>query len=435
MPQIKVYVVDDEVEIRNSICQFLDLENIKNAACEEGSVLLNQIHRDSSAIVISDIRMPNMDGIELLKNVMAIDPNMPVILITGHGDVQMAVDAMRKGAYDFLEKPFDPEQLLAQVKRAIDARILTLSNRELRNALANPERLQNIFLGQSANIQELRERVLDYASSDDHILIRGEIGTGKSIASRAIHSASQAANSPIHIVNCAALSEEELNDRLFEGRTNEAIFKSPNPMSLVLDNINSLPQKMQARLASVIEETENDDRPHIRVIGIETTPNDDELTSELYHKISGKLIEIAPLRERGGDIMLLFNSYLERYCNDYGVETQELTANSATTLMGAEWPGNVRQMMKFSEKCAMKLCNEEDLEQIINSEFGEENQSQMAKGSPLKTQVEAFEEMLIRNALRRHKGSIANVLDELALPRRTLNEKMARYGLSRADFT
>ena len=431
MTEITAYIVDDEAEIRNSISQFLSIEDIKTEEFEDAAQLVYRLNRDSAAVIISDIRMPGMDGLELLSKVMGIDSAIPVILITGHGDVKMAVDAMQSGAYDFIEKPFDPEQLLAQVKRAQTARALTLSNRELRNALADPERLQNVFIGKHASTVALRENILDYAQSDDHVLIRGEIGSGRLLAARAIHATSGNAKQPYHVVNCAALDDDELMKTLFDG----GVFSSASPLTLVLHDIGLTSQKVQTRLAEAIKNFENDDRPHVRVIAIETLPCENQLNADLFYQLSGKTLDIQPLRKRDGDILMIFNTHFARFCDDYGHEIPELDAESASILLSAEWPGNLRQLVKFSEAAAMKLGGEAKIVDIIRAEFEVQDELKSSKGSPLKAQVEAFEEMLIRNALKRHRGSIAGVLDELAIPRRTLNEKMARYNLIRADYT
>ncbi len=424
------YVSDAEAQIRGSIVQLLELSDIAAKEFESAEAALATISRDSAVVIVSDIRMPGTDGMELLKRVNAMDVNLPVILITGHGDVAMAVEAMKLGAYDFIEKPFDPEQLIAKIERASKARSLTLDNRILRMALSNPEHLKHVFVGSSASIEALRAQILEFAQSDDHILIRGETGTGRSLTARAIHAASPMAKLPFRVVNCAAHDETQLESILFDDPT-LAPFQAPTKSTLVLDEINSLSERLQARLAAEIDKF--DEEPHVRIIAVETIGESDPLIEALKYHLDGKAISLPPLRERGADILAIFTKYYEHFAQDYGHESIEIGANHAAILMTASWPGNVRQLIKLAERLAMEE-ESVDLEYFIKSEIGEKVSGSIETSSPLKSQVDAFEEMLIRNSLSRHNGSIASVLDELALPRRTLNEKMARYGLSRGDF-
>lgn len=431
MTDIVTYVVDDEAQIRGSIVQLLELTDIPAKEFDSGESVLSRLSRDSSVVVVSDIRMPGMDGMELLKRINKMDPALPVILITGHGDVAMAVEAMKLGAYDFIEKPFDPEQLITKIERASKTRSLTLDNRLLRTALSNPEHLKHVFVGSSPSIENLRAQILEFAQSDDHVLIRGETGTGRSLTARAIHAASHLSKLPFRVINCSAFDEAQLEAMIFDDASMGAPFQSPTKMTLVLDDINQLSEKLQARLASELDKYDED--PHVRVLAIETIGDGPDLIENLKYRLEGKTINLVPLRERGADILAIFSKYYEHFAQDYGKEPLEIEANIAAILMTANWPGNVRQLIKLSERLAM-VDDVEDLEIFIISEIGEKVSGGIETSSPLKSQVDAFEEMLIRNSLIRNNGSIAAVLEELALPRRTLNEKMTRYGLSRGDF-
>ncbi len=431
MADITTYVVDDEAQIRSSISQLLELSDLKAKEFESSEAVLSQLSRDSACVIVSDIRMPGIGGMELLKRVNAMDPTLPIIMITGHGDVNMAVDAMKMGAYDFIEKPFDPEALIAKVERAVQARSLTLDNRLLRFALSNPERLKHVFVGSSNSVENLRAQILELAQSDDHVLIKGEAGTGRSLAARSLHAASPRSKNPLRVINAAAFDDAKLEKILFDDPEEGAPFTSPAPLTLVIDEINAMSERLQKRLAAKLDEY--GDEPHIRVLAIETDGEPGELVDPLKYQLEGKTIQIAPLRERGADILSIFNKYYEHFAQDYGNDQVELGANHAAILMTAPWPGNVRQLIKLVERLAM-YEGEVNLQEFLESEIGENAKSSIQSSSPLKAQVDAFEEMLIRNSLMRHNGSISAVLEELSLPRRTLNEKMARYGLSRGDF-
>ncbi len=431
MVEIVTYIVDDEAQIRGSIIQLLELSGIKAQEVESAEAMLARISRDSPAVIVSDIRMPNMDGLELLARVNSMDPSLPVILITGHGDVAMAVEAMQLGAYDFLEKPFDPEVLISKIERASKSRSLTLDNRLLRSALSNPDRLKHVFVGVSPSIENIRSQILEFAQSDDHLLVRGENGSGRSLAARSIHAASSWAKHPIRTINCASYEEDELEAKIFDDASQGAPFQNPTPITVILDDIQALSPRLQARLASEIDKF--DDSTHVRVIAIQTTNDNIRLADNLKYRLDGKTMNMPSLRERGSDILAIFNKYYQHFAQDYGNDPSEINANLAALMMTANWPGNVRQLIKLAERMAM-LEDPSNMENILREELGDETGAKIEASSPLKVQVDAFEEMLIRNSLSRHNGSIASVLEELGLPRRTLNEKMTRYGLSRADF-
>lgn len=429
---VKILIVDDEEEIRHSISQFLELSEFRTEAFDDARAALPHISREAPLVIVSDIRMPGLDGLEFLSKIIALDSALPVILITGHGDVQMAVEAMRAGAYDFIEKPFDPERLASQVRRAADARALVLDNRQLRLALSDPERLKQVIIGGSKAMNSLRAAILDYAQSNDHVLITGESGTGRSLSARAIHSASAGAKHPMVTINCAAEGEAELEERLFGGKEAHAVFTSPGPLTLILDDVDQLTPRLQAKLTEALDR-DDPEEPRIRVIAISAPGAGGRLEDELYFRLSGKALHLPALREISADILAIFAKYFEHFCQEYGHTEHTISAKISALLMTGPWPGNIRQLKKLAEKLALS----EDVshfEEIIRAEFDTKTPAGLLKPSPLKAQVDAFEEMIIHNSLKRNNGSIAAVLDELSLPRRTLNEKMARYGLARGDY-
>lgn len=446
--KMNVVVIDDEMDMRRSIAQFMSLSGFEAETFDSAQKFVPNVTPDFDGVVISDIRMPGMDGMELLRRVQAVDSSLPVILITGHGDVQMAVEAMRIGAYDFIEKPFDPERLADLVRRAATSRRLMLDNRALRRELSDGTVLLKKLIGASPEMVQLREDILDLAQADGPVLIKGETGTGKSIVAHALHACGPKQGKPFVSVDCAGLSDDELSLRLFgnegNGHDGEAVFSQSRGGTLCLENVDALSDAIQVQLLSALnaqEQAAQEDLPVFRVISTTTTGDgqdgvvDKSLKPELFYRLSGLQIDVPPLRERGEDILTLFNKYAQRFAEEYGCETPELTASDAAVLLRADWPGNVRQIINLSERVVLQ--HRRDSEQV-SSLLAQEAGTQQAPTSterPLKEHVEAFEKMLIENALRRHKGSIATVMDELSLPRRTLNEKMAKYALTRGDFT
>jgi len=387
-----------------------------------------------------------MDGMELLRRIHSIDANLPVILITGHGDVQMAVEAMRIGAFDFIEKPFDPERLADLVRRAGQTRRLMLDNRTLRRELSDGTVLLKKLIGSSPIMNQLREDILDLAQADGPVLIQGETGTGKSIVAHALHACGPKQGKPYVAIDCAALSEAELNTRLFgtaEGET-DAVFGQNVGGTLCLENIDAMGESSQTALLAALNADERsavDDQPSFRVISTTTVvrgeidPVEKNLRPDLFYRLTGLQVAVPPLRDRGEDILTLFNKYAQRFSDEYGCETPELSAADAALLLSADWPGNVRQIINLAERIVLRYRRgTETVSSILSDESGETG-TPTADERPLKEHVEAFEKMLIENALRRHKGSIASVMAELTLPRRTLNEKMAKYALSRGEFT
>ncbi|MCF6272831.1 MAG: sigma-54 dependent transcriptional regulator [Rhodobacteraceae bacterium] len=444
--EYKIAIIDDEAHMRESISQWLELSGFKTLAFENAEAALAEIGSLFKGVVVSDIRMPGMGGMEMLKRLHSSDQSLPVILITGHGDVQMAVEAMQIGAYDFMEKPFDPERLADLCKRAIAARKLTIENRALRRELSDSSVLLRKLMGTSPSIEKLREDILDFAFADSHVLIAGETGTGKSLIAHAIHACGPRQGKAFITLNCTALDEEALTKHLF-GPSDSAdirpISEMSEPCTLCLEDAGGLSPELQARLLGFIEtqdrEHEDGEPARVRIISVASldegnTPLKDQLRPELYFRLSGMEISVPTLRERGEDTLVLFSRFTQLFAEEYGIETPEISASDAANLLKAQWPGNIRQLQNLAERVVMQSQHGPEEVSKLLATAADEPAGETPEEKPLKEHVEAFERMLIDNALRRHSGSVAKVMDELVLPRRTLNEKMAKYGLSRSDY-
>ena len=439
---MKIAIVDDEKDMRQSISQWLALSGYDTETYSSAEEALGAVGADYPGIVISDIRMPGMDGIQFLRKLMGNDSALPVIMITGHGDVPMAVEAMRIGAYDFLEKPFNPDRMSELAKKATNARRLTLDNRVLRRELSDGGQLMSKLIGQSPAMERLREDVLDLGQTDGHVLIDGETGTGKTLIAHALHAVGSRAGKKFVLISCAAMDEDALMRRLFGPMQPEdtrlPAIEEARGGTLVLEDIESLSDSSQARLLSVINDQGTP--PETRIIAIcnlqdEGRTCETALRPDLYYRLAALKITVPPLRQRGEDILTLFTRFSEQFSDEYGCDAPQVSAQEAAQLLQAPWPGNVRQLINLAERAVLQsrrgtgtiaslLMNDhEDMQPVMTTE-----------GKPLKEYVEAFERMLIDNTMRRHKGSISSVMDELCLPRRTLNEKMAKYGLQRSDY-
>lgn len=441
--KITIVIVDDEQDMRESISQWLALSGYNTKTFSSAVDALKVIDNDYPGVIISDIKMPNIDGITFLKKLQSIDSALPVILITGHGDVSMAVEAMRIGAYDFLEKPFDPERMAEITKRAVHTRRLTLENRTLRRELSDGTVLLRKLVGTSPLMARLREDILDLAQADGHLLITGETGTGKSLIAHALHACGPRQGKKFITLSCAAFGEVELTERLFGPFENSIpLLEKSLGGTLCLEDIESLPTSIQARLLSAIKEYDREeDGSQLRIIAISNDTNEDNieleiaLRQDLYYRLAAMRITPPPLRKRGEDILSLFNRYSETFSEEYGCQQPQVSAEDAAKLLQAPWPGNIRQLINLAERTVLQSRRGSySIANILMADIGEEVPDILADGKPLKEHVEAFERMLIDNTMRRHKGSIQSVMKELSLPRRTLNEKMAKYGLIRSNY-
>ncbi len=439
---MKVAIVDDEEDIRQSISQWLALSGFDTETFASADEALRVIGADWPGVVISDIRMPGLDGMAFLKRLMGLDSGLPVIMITGHGDVPMAVEAMRLGAMDFLEKPFNPDRMTELAKRATQNRRMTLDNRALRRDLAEGARVIGKLIGTSAPMERLREDVLDLAQSDGHVLIDGETGTGKTLVAHALHAAGPRAGKKFVMASCAAFTEEVLSARLF-GPVEEGgglpLVEEARGGTLVLEDVEALSLGLQARLLTFINE--QGAPAETRIVAIcnahgEGRTLEDALRPDLYFRLAAHKITLPPLRARGEDVLTLFTRMTEAFADDYGCAAPEVSAQEAAQLLQAPWPGNVRQLINVAERAVLQARRGAgSIASLLMAENDEAGMAMTTEGKPLKEYVESFEKMLIDNTMRRHKGSIAAVMEELCLPRRTLNEKMAKYGLSRSDYT
>ncbi|CUH68774.1 C4-dicarboxylate transport transcriptional regulatory protein DctD [Thalassovita gelatinovora] len=439
---MKIAIVDDEQDMRQSISQWLALSGYDTETFASAEDALKGIGPDYPGIVITDIKMPGMDGMKFLKKLMGSDSALPVIMITGHGDVPMAVEAMRVGAFDFLEKPFNPDRMTELAKKATNARRLTLDNRALRRELSDGGQLMKKLIGASPVMERLKEDILDLGQADGHVLIDGETGTGKTLVAHALHAVGARAGKKFVLLSCSAWDEEVLAKRLFGPMQPEdtqlPAVEEARGGTLVLEDVEALSDSLQARLLSFINDQGSP--AETRIVAIcnmqeQDRTCEDALRSDLFYRLAALRITLPPLRQRGEDILTLFTRLSEQFAEEYGCDAPQVSAQEAAQLLQAPWPGNVRQLINLAERAVLQSRRGSGtIASLLMSDHDEMQPVMTTEGKPLKEYVEAFERMLIDNTMRRHKGSIASVMDELCLPRRTLNEKMAKYGLQRSDY-
>ncbi|MFH0785634.1 MAG: sigma-54 dependent transcriptional regulator [Pseudomonadota bacterium] len=449
----RVFLIDDEESMLLSVSQWLSLADHRVECFGDARSALKRIEPDFDGIIVSDIRMPGMDGMALLQAVLAMDPEMPVVLITGHGDIPMAVSAMRAGAYDFLEKPFPPEILLETIRRAGEKRQLILENRRLRRQLENNSGIDRRLLGNSAVIQALRREISDLGPTDASVFLVGETGCGKEVVARCLHEASERQGGPFVAINCGAIPEALFESELFgheagtftgAGTRRIGKFEYAEGGTLFLDEVTSMPVNLQIKVLRVLQEREierlggNASIPiNIRVI---SATNGDPRRScaeglfreDLYYRLNVAYINIPPLRKRGSDVLLLFEYFALRAAERYKREVVPLSGEAITVLMAHPWPGNVRELKNIAERYVLSsLPGEDRLAYILRPAETVVGQS---RDSSLADRVELFERCVIEQSLSRHNGNIQAVMNELDLPRRTLNLKMQNHRLTRKDF-
>ncbi|GHE85802.1 Fis family transcriptional regulator [Aliiroseovarius zhejiangensis] len=438
---MKIAIVDDEQDMRQSISQWLSLSGFETETYPSAEDALKVIGQDYPGVIISDIKMPGIDGMGFLKKLMSIDSSLPVIMITGHGDVPMAVEAMRVGAFDFLEKPFNPDQLTSLAKKATHKRRLAMDARALRRELSDGSTIMKKLIGASPVMSRLREDILDIGQSEGHVLIEGETGTGKTLVAHALHAVGAKAGKKFVVATCAGQDEDDLTRRLF-GPMEEG---GPQPLveearggTLVLEDIEALPMGLQARLLTWMNDQGTP--AETRVVAIcnlqeQGKTCEDCLRPDLFYRLAAMKITLPPLRQRGEDILMLFTGFADQFADEYGCAAPTVSAQEAAQLLQAPWPGNIRQLINIAERAVLQSRRGTGtISSLLMSDHDEVQPVMTTEGKPLKEYVEAFERMLIDNTMRRHKGSIVGVMDELCLPRRTLNEKMAKYGLQRSDY-
>lgn len=449
----RAVIIDDDPAVLESLEQWLSLANIAVDTFSDARRALELLTPDFDGVVVSDIRMPGMDGISLLK---AVDPAIPVILITGHGGIAQAVEAMKLGAYDFIEKPYKPDRLVGLVERAGEQRRVTLATRPQQQNPSEGDELAQVLIGQSEGIAALRRQIAGLAQVNADIIISGETGTGKELVARSLHNLSARRDQPFVAVNVAAVPENLLESELFgheagafTGATQKrpGIFEAANEGTLFLDEIESMPMAFQIKLLRVLQEREvtpvgaRKAKPlNVRVLSatkedLRQAANEGRFREDLYYRLMVADIQLPPLRERRADIPLLFGHFLKQAATDNGLDEPALDYDDLVALELHDWPGNVRELKHTAERFLLtRAFNEVSVQELLQLGSSNRPGALRAEGS-LSERLEQVEKALISAELSHHKGNIKTVMEVLDLPRRTLNQKMQKYGLKRESFT
>lgn len=428
-----IHVVDDDGDHLAALCDLLQARGYRvTGFASAEAAYASPVTPD---LVVSDLRMPGWDGLDLLEHLRSRHPDLAVVLLTGHGDVPQAVRAMRLGAEDFLEKPYDGAHLIAVIDRALRNVAMRAEVVRLRQELS--QRPQTTLLGQSAAIQELRARIAALAPLTVDIVVTGETGTGKELVARALHDASPRRDGPFVAINCAALPEALFEIEMF-GHVAGAFpgagdkpgkLEAASGGTLVLDEIEAMPHAVQAKLLRVLEERgvvrlgEHHMRPlDLRLIAL-TRADLRELTldgtfrPELYFRIAGSAVQLPALRETGHDIPLIFTHFVTEAARRASLPVPEINYVLRQRLMRRPWPGNMRELRAVAERFALQI-EQPDLAAAPS-----------AAQDSLADRVAAFEAREIRTTLERCRGNTERAAQVLGMARRTLNDKIHRYGI------
>ncbi len=444
-----VLLIDDDPEVLDSSRQTLELEGLAVQAVTEAETALARLGASWPGIVVTDVRMPGMDGFALLDRIRAVDPEVPVVLITGHGDIAMAIRAVREGAYDFIEKPAEPGHLVEVVRRALDHRALVLENRRLRAQLADGG-LEGRIIGRSPAIERLRAAVANLADAEVDVLLFGETGTGKELVARSLHEAGRRRTGNFVALNCGAMPDSIIESELFghepgafTGAQGRRIGKLEFAAggTLFLDEIESMPMHLQVKLLRVLQERAierigaNRTIPlDLRVIAATKVDllklaGDGRFREDLYYRLNVVTVPLPPLRERREDVPLLFRHFLDAAATRSRRTAPPLDATTLARLAAHGWPGNVRELRNVAERVALGLGDGLTPASSALSTAG------TAEIEPLADQLDRIEKQLIEDALARCGGRVGETAERLGITRKTLYLKMRHHGLSRDDFT
>lgn len=443
---IEILIVDDDVDVRENIGDLLSTEFAKTQSFESPEGALKLLSKGEHYVVLTDLRMPDHDGLEFAQQIQSISANVPVILMTGYGEVSIAVQAMKQGVYDFIEKPFDTDILIEILKRAVEKRFLNLSLQLTQQELAYRDGIDRQIIGQCAAMKQLKSQILRLAVMDVPVLIQGDTGCGKELVARSLHEYSKRCDQPFVALNCAAIPDHLAEAELFghaKGAFTDAHqarkgkLEHANGGTLFLDEVESLPMNLQAKLLRALSDQKITPLGSNEEIGINCrviSATKDELRGnenfrqDLYFRLQVAILKIPPLNQRSEDIVSLFEYFATQQCENFGVDYKASSNVTKTALLAYGWPGNVRELINVATRYAIDQCVDivsiDAIQPITDTSIQ----------SSLKDQVSAFEESLLRSKLQEHEGKVAKVLEDLKLERRTFNQKLNRYSISVSDY-
>ncbi len=461
----RVLIVDDQPDFAKGLVRLLapKLPGSALSCVLSGEAALDDLASSPCDVLVTDLRMPGLSGLELLGRALALDPQLGVVLLTAHGDIDTAVMALKAGAYDFLTKPVDSEHLARVVAKGLERAALLRENSRLRAAIRACGADAGL-LGQSPAMIQIKEAIAAVAGSEYTVLIRGESGTGKELAARAIHSLSRRASGPFLSVNCPAIPDQLLESELFghvrgaftgAERDRKGLFLSANGGVIVLDEIGDIPMSVQTKLLRVLQERE------VRPVGssksvpidvrILASTNQDleakiagkSFREDLYYRLNVLTVRLPPLRERREDIPLLATAFLERACRETGIGDKEFSAEALAALTGREWPGNVRELFNFVRRLTV-FCRGDVIgpSAVAAADPGQTDPAEPegdddapAPYLEAKAQVvDAFTRRYVERLLGRTRGNVSEAARLSGLERVSLQKILRRLGIAAEGY-
>ncbi len=449
-----ILIIDDERNIRRTLDMILSGEGYQVFTCASAQAGLDTIKKERIHLILLDIVMPEISGLDLLPKLLEVRPNLAVIMISGHGNVQNAVLAIKRGAYDFMEKPLDRDKVLMAISRALQTRKLAAENRHLKQQIEGRYEM----VGQSPALTEIRNQIARVAPTNGRVLILGESGTGKELIARAVHKMSHRAKNPFIKVNCAAIPEELIESELFGSdrgaftgavRTRDGKFLQADGGTLFLDEIGDMSLAVQAKVLRALEQGEFERvggaktfRVDVRVIAatnknLHAEVEQGKFREDLYFRLNVVPLTAPPLRERREDIPALAEHFLNTYAEENGFLPKTLSAEARDLLLQYDWPGNIRELKNLVERLSIMVSGDTiypgDLPTLDGMTIPKQPGSfpDLGAGKTLRQVREAVERHYIAEALVRHKGNVTRASSALGIERTNLHKKIKQYDLER----
>lgn len=442
-----ILIVDDEFSVRDSLCQWFKAEGFIVATAENAASAFDKFKQRSWDIVLLDIKMPGMDGIEFNRHIMSVDKSIIVIIITAFATVETAVQAIKDGAFDYISKPIDPEYLSHVVRNALEKKELEKENIQLRERIEDLTTHDDI-IGTSENFRNVLKMVASVARSDSTVMIRGESGTGKELIARAIHSNSQRRYSPIISINCGGMSESLLESELFghergaftgAERLRLGKLERAHKGTIFFDEIGNISMKMQMDLLRVLETKQfsrlgSDKQTEVdfRVISatnkdLEKAVKDGEFREDLYFRLNVITVDMPALRDRKDDIPLLARFFFNKYTKSMAKPIEDISAEAMEALLNYDWPGNIRELRNVIER-AIVICDQKIIT-VKHFTFPFRDRNDEAESNDLS--LENAEKMQIQRVLKQTQGQISRAAEILKIDRTTLYNKLRKYQLNK----
>lgn len=451
----KILSIDDDINFLKSVKKVLELEDYEVATISNPQIVLNHIQENNYDAILLDVKMPGLNGIDLFDMLTKKSPTTPIIMISGQSNIKIAVDLIKQGAFDFIEKPLDPERLTITLKNALEKKALITANESYQSEIDEKYRM----IGSSDFIKSLHEKINMVAPTDAKVLIEGESGTGKELVAWALHHKSKRKNKPYIKLNCAAIPSELLESELFghkkgsftgANRDKEGKFTTAHNGTLFLDEIGDMNLSLQAKLLRVLEENEievvGENIPRkvdVRIVSATNKDlinliNEGKFREDLYHRLNVIKLEILPLRDRKDDILPLAYHFIQQFSDAYNKQLIKLSAQTEAVLSKYEFTGNVRELKNIIEKMVI-FCNSEELglEDLYNA-LGDRHtnnfdESLLMNDNSLKVAKSDFERLYIIQKLEENEWSLTETANVLGIDRTNLFKKMQKLEIKKSN--